>query len=66
MVTWASIAHHELTVRPATNRRRLCRFCTTRRAATHVVCANGLAMMMGCEWHAHRWRREMLARRRSA
>lgn len=63
-MTWGSIAHHELTVQPALNRRRRCQFCPTRRAATHVGCANGVAMMQGCEWHAHQWLRDTLARRR--
>lgn len=67
MTTWGSVAHHELTVQPALNRRKRCRTCSRpRRAATHVGCANGIATMSGCEWHAYQWLRETLARRRGS
>jgi hypothetical protein len=65
---FGSVFHHELTIRPALNKRRRCWECKrdgVKRAATHVGCANGLAMANGCEWHMRKWMQETLKMRRA-
>ncbi len=66
MIRHGSVDHHELTMRPLQNRRRRCRMCPAkpRTPATHAGCANGLAMMSGCEWHVRLWMQQALKRRR--
>lgn len=64
---WGSVLRHRLSVGPAPNRRRRCRYCpaNARKAATHVGYANGVAMTQGCEWHVHKWFNDTLRYRRA-
>lgn len=61
MIHWASVAHHELSIRPAENRRRRCHHRGhkgKKPAATHVGYAKDMAMTTGCERHVRQWLRE--------
>jgi hypothetical protein len=62
-----SVATHTLTVEPAPNKRKRCRFCpkNAQKAATHHGRANGVTMTSGCEWHMRQWVRDTLAKRRA-
>lgn len=56
-----SVADHALYIQAVPKRRngwRLCR-CGCRKRETHAVMANGVAMALGCELHARRWKREV-------
>lgn len=55
--TWGSADHHRRYVSPlpSTSRRRC--DCGCNKRATHVGCANGLAMTSGCEMSMRRWTR---------
>lgn len=66
-IVWGSVAHHELTVVPAPNKRKRCRHCPpeARKTATHHGRANGMTMTSGCEWHMRKWLRDTLAKRRT-
>lgn len=49
------LPHHDryaLPVRPRSRRR--CH-CGCGKRATHLGCANGMALTVGCEWYVRRW-----------
>ena len=63
--TWGSVFHHALAVIPIEGRRRrMCR-CGCRKRSTHKVCANGVALMQGCEAAAGEWAQKMSRARHS-
>lgn len=52
--TWGSTEHlRYVQPAPSTSRRRCS--CGCQQRATHVGCANGVALSMGCELSMHRW-----------
>lgn len=61
-----SAARHDLYTKRVQSLKRCCR-CPkgARKRVTHTVCANGLALAQGCEWHAHTIMRDWLRRRRA-
>jgi len=55
--TVASAKDHERYALERPNRRRKC-YCGCGGRATHSGCANGLALMSGCELYVRRWVRD--------
>ncbi len=60
---WGSSAHHSVYVEPVNLGRhwRKCR-CGCGKRATHHVAANGVALLLGCEFKAHQFARYLRAR----
>jgi hypothetical protein len=57
---WGSAFEHQRTWRLMPKRyHRKCGCCGQR--ATHVGCANGVALMSGCEWQVRRWIRDPMS-----
>jgi hypothetical protein len=54
---WGSADHHRRECAEMTRRRRLCPFCPrgSGKRATHAGTANGVTLMIGCEWHVRQW-----------
>ncbi len=60
-----SALEHKREATPIETPRRLCPRCRrdagVQRRATHAGRANGVALMVGCEWHAYAWVKDPLA-----
>lgn len=61
---WGEVASVEMTryAKPFPRMRRRCGDACTNRA-THCGCANGMALMSGCEFHVAQWVRDGFAPR---
>lgn len=55
---WGSASHHKRYAAPARPTSRSRCDCGCGKRATHIGCANGLALMGGCELTVRRWVRD--------